>query len=907
MNKINEVLKTYISEDELEIVFSLPTTTNIQGLVNEIIKRYPKFSKTKKISESVTTTYAGNKRIRSYSKPVGTPTEYITKTRKQAATFSDGFKLKLAKETPVPPFVPGAEGVGAAITKREMQRFTMKIDNQWILELSSVTTEEQGKKPVSSIELEVEYSGITPPSAESVNWRINDIRRLLTDFGVVLAVDFASKLNYVYAIYKNEDPRSYRNFAPGIKGINNVITLKPHLWRDLLADPTNVVITDKIDGVRKIIYSDSNFIYIMNNKDDFIYFNYPTNFEFIVDAEEYKDPKTGELTYFIFDIYKFRGTKYYNKTFTERLDGITRVYEELKAIDLRALKSSAPGGAPRLPIRVAIKPFVALKGKYRELITEFVNGPKLYVTDGFIIIDDRKNISYKYKPENTVDFYVKHSPSEAPAGTPTGTHTGTPTGTPAGTPAGTPTGTSSEYILYCTTSLQYFNTMSLPEALLEDVPQGMLPDGTGPKGDRRVFPIPFISSLDSSVGVSTAVLEEEVYGEHDGKIAEFAWVGDYTGTAKGGHWKFLKFRTDRIVTDTYFGNYYNVAESNFSMDMINFDITEDTGGYFGVSNKESQKAVRHYTNLVMKKLLFDKIYGNLSSGDAPEGSLKEVSLASTLVGTPRATTNKLVLDFLKDPARDLGSRGKLLTSAAKGPRAFVAVDKSKFRLLDVSCGHGQDFNRYGDVELVFGIDIDKNAIIEMIDRRLESKTKLPLTLTAIADVTEPPEKTFSLLAEKHSLPEGYFTHSVCLLAFHYFCNNAHTMNNALAFISRSLQKGGKFGIILYDGKKILDLMGDKKMTSQFPFGEEMCLRKNYREYSKFGTKIGVRLPFSGNAFYEENVVVINDHLETFQRHNLYLEEVIPFEDHFDSPLFKVTDINDKNYLSLYQCVIFVKK
>jgi hypothetical protein len=97
------------------------------------------------------------------------------------------------------------------------------------------------------------------------------------------------------------------------------------------------------------------------------------------------------------------------------------------------------------------------------------------------------------------------------------------------------------------------------------------------------------------------------------------------------------------------------------------------------------------------------------------------------------------------------------------------------------------------------------------------------------------------------------------------------------------------------------------MTSQFPFGEEMCLRKNYREYSKFGTKIGVRLPFSGNAFYEENVVVINDHLETFQRHNLYLEEVIPFEDHFDSPLFKVTDINDKNYLSLYQCVIFVKK
>lgn len=636
----------------------------------------------------------------------------------------------------------------------------------------------------------------------------------------------------------------------------------------------------------------------MNNKSDLIVYNYSLGFEFIADAEEYTDPDTGRITYYFFDIYKYRNIHYKDKDFTKRLDGITKVYEELKVLDIAALNSPKAKG---LPIIVAMKNFVELRGKYREILDNFIKAPKKYVTDGFIIINNRENISYKYKLNNTVDFFIKKTPNGAPG----------------------------EHILYCTINEKFFKEMSLPVELLEDIPTEFKPEKSltqnttkGVKVQDPTFPIPFISSLDSSLEVSSYTFPDGK--DHDGKIAEFAWDGSYV---EGGSWKFHKFRTDREITKTYFGNHYKVAESNFSMDMINFDITEETGGYFDTSNKKAQENVRRYTNLVMKQMLFDKLYGILDktpvspNDDALDnGELENAKPFSISLDLER-TTNSIVLRVLKKPLKNIFevNGSDVVSSTAVAPIFKNKIDVSKFRLFDVSCGRGQDLNRYGPIDTVLGLDIDKNAIIEMIDRRLVSgdfkkvrpkanaSTKEPFLLTSITDITDPAEKTFNLLEKKHSLPRQYFSHSVCMLAFHYFCDNATTMNNALEFISGSLQPGGKFGMILYDGSKILDLMGDKKMTTKFPFGEEMCLKKNYKEYTKFGTKIGVKLPFSGDKFYDENVVVINDHLETFQKHGLHIQDILPFEDYFDNSTYKITDIDDKNYLSLYQCVIFRKK
>ena len=898
MNKTNEVLKHYENGDELEIVFQLPTSTSIQKFGQAVVSRYPKFSKDRKAISAVTTRYEDGTRVRVITTPSGSTTEMTKKRRKQQSVFSDGFKLSVSTEPPLP---ADHKPEGAIVSRRTMQRLSIKIDTQWVLELSSVITESTSGQPVETLELEVEYIGVTPPSAEVVTNRLNDIRVLVTDFGIELDVDFDSKLNYVYAVYRGEDPRTFRNFAPGIKGINNVITLKPHTWRELLSDPTNIVITDKVDGIRKIIYSDSNFIYILNNKNDFKHYNYPIGFEFIADAEEYTDPNTGQITYFIFDIYKLKSVNYKGRSFTKKMDGITRVYEELKAIDLTA----AAKGATGLPIKVAIKKFVELRGKWRDVLTTFVAAPKPYVTDGFIIIDNRANVSYKYKPENTVDFFLKKA-----------------------SPTGGTNGEPNEYVLMCTINQDYFDALALPGELLDDIPEEFRPargkpqgeaprgksQGEAPRGKSPSFPIPFVSALETSVEVSSYTFDDDE--DHDGKIGEFTWVpnnrNDYS---TGGKWAFHKFRTDRIVSSSYYGNHYKVAESNFSMDMINFDITEDIGGYFNTSNKKAQENVRRYTNLVMKQMLFDKLYGVLGAAKVglADSPLEEANLPSVkgIKTIPGGVVSKLLANPRKDISRVPTGTSVTSVTSAHAPQKRLRVDQSSFKLLDVSCGHGQDLNRYGNVKLVFGIDIDKNAIIEMIDRKLEgasrSKKPEPLLLAAIADVTKTPEETFALIERKHSSVEQYFTHSVCLLAFHYFCNDATTMGNALGFISRSLKKGGRFGIILYDGKKIRDLMDGKKMTTQFPFGEEMCLRKNYDQYSKFGSKIGVRLPFSGDAFYEENIVVINDHIKAFQEHDLYLVETIPFSDHFDNSVYKITDIHDKNYLSLYQCVIFEKK
>ena len=68
--------------------------------------------------------------------------------------------------------------------------------------------------------------------------------------------------------------------------------------------------------------------------------------------------------------------------------------------------------------------------------------------------------------------------------------------------------------------------------------------------------------------------------------------------------------------------------------------------------------------------------------------------------------------------------------------------------------------------------------------------------------------------KKHSIGENYFSHVVCLLAFHYYLDTANKLNNALEFISLCMKPGAKLGIILFDGSKILDLMDGNNKTTQ---------------------------------------------------------------------------------------------
>jgi hypothetical protein len=378
----------------------------------------------------------------------------------------------------------------------------------------------------------------------------------------------------IYDIAQHIKPEFANKFKKefGLKQLTNqVIELNKYTFlNDLENKITNYYITDKVDGIRTILYLTPNISYAINNNLSTIDFN--SNNTNILDTEYYSDTNT----YYIFDIMVYEGKNLTKQPFKERMSYFDKFDELYKFV------------------RVKTKSFIKLGTEWQKQIKKFSAEPKPYQIDGIIFTPDMGLYNsmkvYKYKSIKhlTIDFLIKKCPVKLLEQYPYSLKSKK---------------NKTLYLLFCGISKQVFfklrmRTIKFYSEIFPNIHMKNLP---------QYFPIQFEPS-----SKKYAYLFVSEKHDLDNEVGEFGYDTD------SNIWELKKIRTDRKVElerGNYFGNNYKIAESiwmNYQDPLIIGDIKPKTNTntdiYFQEHNNILQKASRNYNSFV-KSQIFDKFKG----------------------------------------------------------------------------------------------------------------------------------------------------------------------------------------------------------------------------------------------------------------------------------------------------------
>jgi len=258
-------------------------------------------------------------------------------------------------------------------------------------------------------------------------------------------------------------------------------------------------------------------------------------------------------------------------------------------------------------------------------------------------------------------------------------------------------------------------------------------------------------------------------------------------------------------------------------------------------------------------------------------------------------------------------------------------------VVDVGAGKGQDLGRYlnAEIEHLVAVDKDAAALAELIRRRYgfaknsnkrvddgnrKSRHGKSTTLhILVADAGNAYTGTLEKI-EKFGMKRDGADAVICNLAFHYFCGSVEAIRNVIALMRSCLKVGGLAVITILSGDAI-----HKKLTSaSIPDGGTWDIMEGEPETRKYsikkmyssdrledaGQRIGVLLPFSNGAYYEEYLVNIEYLTKEFTDRgfsvvsNSSIEKSIPdFEARARSVATGLTP-GDREYLTLFTELVF---
>lgn len=507
---------------------------------------------------------------------------------------SPGYKLHLSFEKDIPEF-----DAKDCINARIKVRFSMQVFPDWRLDITLLKNINNFNNPVELkkakeemiydiniadfvekapwkiaefIEFEFEYIGNTSllsiNSLLQINNFMNPFVRDITHKNIVdkNTSPYGSTL---YEIAKWINPENaYKIKTNGsLKMISNqVIELDKNTYlRYVASHITDYYITDKIDGLRTILYIKDGICQEITNAVREIKLNEDTSETFIFDCEKYEDK------YYIFDIMVWKSSSIIDKTFEERLelfpDALTLFHDIL-------LK----------------KEFIRLTDDYINQIKNMKRSKKIYETDGIILTPyDGKYAEmkvYKYKPADklTIDFLIMECPPRL-----------------LGINPYINKENHKLYVLF--SGAQRFVVDHLRIELIKYY-FDLFPKFTK-------FNLPFYIPVQFEPSDKNyAYLFWSTNLELNNKIGEFLY------DTKDSKWNLVRIRDDRDVdlqSGRYFGNNYRVAEMNWQSIqnplVIEDTKTEDTTVYFQSSKNELQKASRNFNSFVKSQLLAE--YKNL--------------------------------------------------------------------------------------------------------------------------------------------------------------------------------------------------------------------------------------------------------------------------------------------------------
>ena len=266
---------------------------------------------------------------------------------------------------------------------------------------------------------------------------------------------------------------------------------------------------------------------------------------------------------------------------------------------------------------------------------------------------------------------------------------------------------------------------------------------------------------------------------------------------------------------------------------------------------------------------------------------------------------------------------ELLTSASPGHMKDCNV-------IDFAFGKGQDLNKYiqHKVTSLLAIDVDRVALSEGLTRYYEAinrrNSNVNMSMTIIEqDLTAKHDLVFDKIDKiwlststnlSASGTKVYPQYLICNLALHYFIRDINELTNFASLLKSLMASGSKFMYTTFDGKKVFDLLSgcqDGEWIARVEGSVKYRIVRKYTntEFGEFGQTIQVKLPFTNDEMYEENLVNVDSVNFAFTQMGMKVVAQGSFADFFDSlaaeqpAVWRRLNDEDKKFISLYQYTI----
>lgn len=327
---------------------------------------------------------------------------------------------------------------------------------------------------------------------------------------------------------------------------------------------------------------------------------------------------------------------------------------------------------------------------------------------------------------------------------------------------------------------------------------------------------------------------------------------------------------DKTVVEAYYNNDPELLDKfKWVIIRTRHDKTESVlrfGRKYGNYSTVADKVWRSITNPVLMSDFEDLAKGNDSDKNIYAYDKKMEAMRSKI-------GHELIISAAKESAYF-----QQRTNLAKPMRGFMNFlkdemiwtfchpmyqDNRQLSVLDIACGKGQDIMKwfYARISTYVGVDIDREGLENATDgaksryRQLQKRPNFPKMTFLQADCSaeldvesqknalnlrhlndeELYKKFFSTEQSKRTL----FDRINCQLAVHYFLKNEDTWSNFKKNINGYLRNGGYFMALTFDGRKIMELLGENEKYTQYytdENGKSKMLFEIIRKYETPKTK-----------------------------------------------------------------------
>lgn len=240
-------------------------------------------------------------------------------------------------------------------------------------------------------------------------------------------------------------------------------------------------------------------------------------------------------------------------------------------------------------------------------------------------------------------------------------------------------------------------------------------------------------------------------------------------------------------------------------------------------------------------------------------------------------------------------------------------------IVDGAAGRGQDLFRIADINVATAlfIDIDSDAITELNSRKYGMKNEMKI-FTWVKDLSLPADKVVAEFKDKYNPPTEGVDGFMINFAIHYIAGDVKQLRNTISIIKGMLRTGGRVIITCFDGGEIFELLKPIEYSKSWDIYEgevlKYSLRKLYKSASfAHGQQIAVKLPFTGENYYEEPLMDTQLIVKEFEAVGFEYEIFNPFGDYLsqfelaNAPMFKNMTPDDKKYVNLYTSMTFYLK